>query len=84
MFVSDSGEQMLITTSQLEFYLWEMGVKVPQWWKLFPPEAVLLPQPTYKETSLDAGFFVHQVIYTQFVRTVWCHTGFFSEKTTLA
>lgn len=61
MFVSDSGEQVLIATCQLEFYLWEMGVKMPQWWKLFPPDAVLLPQSSYKETSMDAGFFMHQV-----------------------
>lgn len=61
VFVSDSGEQVLMVTCEVEFYLWEVGLQAPQWWKLFPPEAVLLPQPSYRETCVDAGFFVHQV-----------------------
>ncbi len=63
LFVSDSGEQLLLGTKEMEFYLWEMGIQIQtdQWWKLFPPEAVLLPLSSYKEASVDAGFYVHQV-----------------------
>ena len=61
LYVSDSGEQVLMLTSSVEFYLWEVGPHAPQWWKLFPPRAVLLPQASYRETAVDAGFYVHQV-----------------------
>lgn len=50
-----------MVTSSVEFYLWEVGSQTPQWWKLFPPREVLLPQPSYRETAMDAGFYVHQV-----------------------
>ena len=63
--MSDSGEQVLVVTRGMDFYLWRVGQTAPQWWKLFPPDAVLLPQVSYKETSVDAGFYVHQV------KTVW-------------
>lgn len=61
LYVSDSGEQVLMLTSNVEFYLWEVGPHAPQWWKLFPPRAVLLPLASYRETAMDAGFYVHQV-----------------------
>ncbi len=61
IFISDSGEQVVMVTSSIDFYLWEMGLQTPQWWKLFPPEKVLLPESSYKEVNVDAGFYVHQV-----------------------
>lgn len=61
VFVSDSGEQLIVFSRTMDFYLWETGSQGPQWWKIFPPKTVLLPEASYKEICVDAGFFVHQV-----------------------
>ena len=52
---------MLVVTATMELYLWEMRAQGPQWWKLFAPDGVQLPLQNYKEASIDAGFYVHQV-----------------------
>ena len=61
LFVSTSGEQVLVVMATLELYLWEMCRQGAQWWKLFAPEGVQLPLQDHSETSIDAGFYVHQV-----------------------
>lgn len=63
--MSDSGEQVLMVTNTMEYYLWEAGPQEDQqWWKLFPPTHVVLPESSYREISMDAGFYVHQVSHT--------------------
>ena len=62
LFLSDSGEQALLVTSRHELYLWEVdGDGFPQWWSIVPPGGALLPQPSYRETSIEACFFVDAV-----------------------
>ena len=62
LFPSDSGEQVLLVTSELEFHLWELkDGNCPQWWKLIVPEGLTLPSGyRARETAIDACFFVHQ------------------------
>lgn len=61
VFVSDSGEQVLMVTESVEFYMWEASTESSHWWKLFPPAEVTLPKGSHKETAVDCGFYVHQV-----------------------
>lgn len=63
LFISDSGEQALLVVNRAQIYLWELseGSGTPQWWRITPPEGVLLPQNCNKEASIDACFHVHPV-----------------------
>ena len=63
LFISDSGEQALLVVNRAQIYLWELSEEsgMPQWWRIAPPEGVLLPQNCNKEASIDACFHVHPV-----------------------
>ena len=68
LFISDSGEQALLVVNRAQIYLWELseGSGMPQWWRIAPPEGVLLPQDCNKEASIDACFHVHPVSESNF------------------
>ena len=63
LFISDSGERALLVVNRAQIYLWELSEEsgMPQWWRIAPPEGVLLPQNCNKEASIDACFHVHPV-----------------------
>ena len=69
LFISDSGEQALLVVNRTRLYLWEVeeGTGMPLWWKIDPPEEVLLPQTANRKASVDACFHVHPVSCSS-----WC------------
>ena len=68
LFISDSGEQALLVVNRAQIYFWELSEEsgMPQWWRIAPPEGVLLPQNCNKEASIDACFHVHPVSASNF------------------
>ena len=44
-------------------YLWELSEDGGAlWWKIFPPDGVLLPDlDQHRETAIEAKFYVHPV-----------------------
>lgn len=61
-----SGEHTLFIAGGSAIFLWEMGRERvgPVWWKIFPPDGVLLPDPNCnREAVIDAYFNTHPVSY---------------------
>ena len=64
LFISNSGRQALLIASKSAIFLWELceGGEGGVWWKIFPPEGVLLPDlDSNREAVVDAVFCVHPV-----------------------
>ena len=63
LFISNSGERALLMASRSAIFLWELsGERGAVWWKIFPPEGVLLPDlELQREAVIDAGFHAHPV-----------------------
>ena len=63
LFISNSGERALLVASKSAIFLWELSRdRGAVWWKIFPPEEVLLPDlEHHREAVIDAGFHAHPV-----------------------
>ena len=62
LFVSDSGEQAVLVTKEVELHLWDLKDGLhSEWWKLPVPDDIRRLLSTSTCIAIDVNFYVHQV-----------------------